>query len=1106
MLKLIKLLLVVYTAICIFVPNSFSASSLVAYWDMNEISDGDMITDKSGNNNHAYIKGVLGTLPLAEGKIGNSLFFDGTGDGYLLVSQSPKLNNLKEFTIIGYVKYIDLYGVDGNTGSYPTFINRNTDDNYPSFWLFPGFMKSEAWSYEKLTCRAGKINKNNEIWTASEEKLKWEKNQWYCIAASFSKDGTMTLYRDGRETCRKQFPQNYNFGNKDIFIGSYQGKKSYHAMKGYIDEVKIFNSALSGNEIQNLYKTDGTRTIPRLAAPAPDGTPKEEFWKKCAVIDSFKSPSAGSVQKDTKVYACYDNENLYVAFKCSDSNISKIKANCSSNDGPIWQDDCVELFIDTGLGDNTYYQLLVNSKAIKAEAISSGQGLSMNWEWNTDWKVGANTFDNYWIAEMLIPLKGFMHSNKIEGQEIRISANREETEFKEKTGWPSGYFHNPAEFGSFILGNYNDNLLKTLAQIDSSIKQYEPQILKLPPDDEKEKLDQDLKNLKEKVNDCISSLSSSKIATLTEWEEKKIEIRILDTQSKDISNRLILYSLNQSSSDSNNLKSALAKIDFDLLAKSIDLQTDKNAAKTFKTLLKSLYDSDFFLYRKSPWTNWENDKISILPLQKPILQNIELTMGINGYETVSMVLENFDDKSKRFTVKSESNAIKVTIRTSRFIPTIIGKNVSDPLPLLENPIAVDALRSREIWITVNTNMTKPDDYKIPVSITSAENKTMTVNLLVKVIPVEIPKQPKDMPFYTYIWDYCDKLDTALQTEAKNDLLSHYITVPFLSPSTVPWPTGNGTIDFKKCDERLKLWTDGNFKLIGWYWNFRFSESGQQARFGRNFMNDKWKENFTKWYQAFLNHLKEKGLDTDKYFFHIFDETTCPEAKELAIFLKKINPQVRLYLNPATKFSPDEIESFNPYIDIWSPYFYGLMKAPEKERVIDAMKTKGEFFWGYFNCEGGLPQCSSAYTAYRLIPWLAWKNKIQGMGNWVYLYNPDLSWSASKAGRSYSWDIVYLSKYAPADISRKEGIIPSKRWEAWREGAEDFLLLSILKDTITKSETENADSPLLIQAKKCLEKWPDIVLKNKKNIDMADKARSDIINNIVLLQTELKKLK
>ena len=89
--------------------------------------------------------------------------------------------------------------------------------------------------------------------------------------------------------------------------------------------------------------------------PVIDGKINDTCWKNAAVVTGFLlSTSAGPATEQTKAYLCYDNTNLYIAFKCMESQIGEIKANIKKHDGAVCEDDCIEIFLDTNCDRKSY--------------------------------------------------------------------------------------------------------------------------------------------------------------------------------------------------------------------------------------------------------------------------------------------------------------------------------------------------------------------------------------------------------------------------------------------------------------------------------------------------------------------------------------------------------------------------------------------------------------------------------------------------------------------------------------------------------------------------------------------------------------------------------
>ena len=73
-----------------------------------------------------------------------------------------------------------------------------------------------------------------------------------------------------------------------------------------------------------------------------------------------------------------------------------------------------------------------------------------------------------------------------------------------------------------------------------------------------------------------------------------------------------------------------------------------------------------------------------------------------------------------------------------------------------------------------------------------------------------------------------------------------------------------------------------------------------------------------------------------------------------------------------------------------------------------------------------------------MPWWAFKNGLTGAGFWVYADSGRSSWHDFGKTMGY-YGAVYGFAFSPLD-TREEHIIPSRRWEVWREGVEDYQYL------------------------------------------------------------------
>jgi len=209
---------------------------LVGYWKMDEASwngtAGEVI-DSSGNGNHGVRSGDATT---ATGKFGKGGTFDGTGD-YVPIGQSSSLGVTDEFTFSAWVKTSD------SANTLPLISKGNLSiagtTNKFAFGLYQG----RVWAvYRAITGTTISTN------TVSD-------NAWHHITWTFSKKMNKTfVYIDGKIDGEGYVsPTTTGQDSSDVKLGTANnyGYDYYH--NGGVDELRVYNRALSPAEVQALY-------------------------------------------------------------------------------------------------------------------------------------------------------------------------------------------------------------------------------------------------------------------------------------------------------------------------------------------------------------------------------------------------------------------------------------------------------------------------------------------------------------------------------------------------------------------------------------------------------------------------------------------------------------------------------------------------------------------------------------------------------------------------------------------------------------------------------------------------------------------------------------
>ncbi|MBS3092218.1 hypothetical protein J4466_02255 [Candidatus Pacearchaeota archaeon] len=210
-------------------------NGLILYIPFNDSKD-----DVTGNYDTSCRSG---SCPVqAEGKINNSYKFDGVND-YLKVIDNEKFAFAKgdNYTISAWVNI----SKKDPKRSYPAIIQKWEDTE-------TSIMIPFEMSYENITGKiiCGINNGSASISTKSNDVI--QENQWNMITCIYN-SSDIVMYVNGNFNNKVSYTilsGNFN-NNKDIWIGS-KGT-NYGFLNASIDDVRIYNKALTKVEIENLY-------------------------------------------------------------------------------------------------------------------------------------------------------------------------------------------------------------------------------------------------------------------------------------------------------------------------------------------------------------------------------------------------------------------------------------------------------------------------------------------------------------------------------------------------------------------------------------------------------------------------------------------------------------------------------------------------------------------------------------------------------------------------------------------------------------------------------------------------------------------------------------
>jgi hypothetical protein len=163
----------------------------------------------------------------------------------------------------------------------------------------------------------------------------------------------------------------------------------------------------------SLYALDPLVASKASVAPVIDGRLDEGVWETALKFTEFKTykPDYGKEPgQKTEAYFLFDAENLYIAFRCYDTDPGLIKANISKRDD-MFSDDYVGLCLDTFSDAQNAYLLMVNPLGIQGDGLMNSIGNmepSMDFIWYSKGQID----DQGYSVEFRIPLQSLRFSSK----------------------------------------------------------------------------------------------------------------------------------------------------------------------------------------------------------------------------------------------------------------------------------------------------------------------------------------------------------------------------------------------------------------------------------------------------------------------------------------------------------------------------------------------------------------------------------------------------------------------------------------------------------------------------------------------------------------------
>lgn len=483
-------------------------------------------------------------------------------------------------------------------------------------------------------------------------------------------------------------------------------------------------------------------------------------------------------------------------------------------------------------------------------------------------------------------------------------------------------------------------------------------------------------------------------------------------------------------------------------------------------------------------------------------QQFDIQLWQNEYESAAVNIINCSQEALDIVVSlsplvSEDGTYiqsskTFTVRRAVFVKGIGIGSIADALVLQpEKPFELPPGSVTQIWLTAFNPALAAGDYKGVLAVAaSSKLKKLPIETIKLNLRVEDITFPEEITLNTCVWDmyaWFNPVTKHIMPTVSEDLRVHYINIAVLE-YLIPFLKKKHADHYFRCFEKQLPFTDfARMYLLYFGW---LPDQKDKGRFGE-WMSPSWKREFSSWLRGLVVILRQRGIGYERFAVYPFDESLCDEFYQVASLIRQVDPKIKIFANNLGK-GPKDFMRFKDLIDIWCPHRVHCKKHPE---WLAAVKSFGKEVWTYGGYTKGLGKAKPAYGYYRLMAWDAFERGQTGAGFWIYI---------DRKANKYGWDdiprasysVIYGATNSPVK-THGEKIIPSRRWEAWREGVEDYEYLVQLQKAIDRtrlSDPEAADN-----AQKVLDLQVGRVVNNRADSGIVYSARRIISETLLRLR-------
>ncbi|WP_123785137.1 hypothetical protein [Sedimentisphaera cyanobacteriorum] len=457
-------------------------------------------------------------------------------------------------------------------------------------------------------------------------------------------------------------------------------------------------------------------------------------------------------------------------------------------------------------------------------------------------------------------------------------------------------------------------------------------------------------------------------------------------------------------------------------------------------------------------------KYEDLPAGPNSISELEYYAWQNEHDLNAFNIVNCSDKSLQFSLN-----ISPLKRGGDYLPSqafmiprravyVYSKNIgflADPLVLQGGKsFEIEPGETVQLFAEFNSKSLRPGNYSSAVLVRCENSEEKPKQVIKADIEIARRKFPEKPDFKTCNWDYITGSNTFTNEFphlAVDDLSRHYLNVTVIHPSLFVSKISSKKRDSDivlinprlKKELQLRKHADFVLLLLGF-------GSGREKYFGQDMYSEEWGRKFASYIRRLVKYMGDLGYSYDNYAIYLYDEELHDDFIRAAKIIRSTNPMINIYANSMGD-STEEIKRAIPYVDIWC---VGQNSFVNRRKDIKLIKENCSKVW----CYGTMPRRGYPYNiekhtkyknCFRILSIQARALGLAGAGFWTYAdregYFNENHFNESSI---YIYGVIYAGSNPdfPEDAIY-EPIVPSKRWQLWREGLEDAVALKGHQDLL-----------------------------------------------------------